>query len=286
MPRDLEGLADIVVLTVKNAMAPLLERLALVERENVDLRAALQSVTDLRERVVTVETKSALPVAPPPAPPAPVDVTPLYERLSVAEAAIDRLGTTEQNVADLRERFAALEVKSAAPTMAAPPDSLTASDVDMRIGERLAPLQASIAEARERLVAVEVRQPIPGPPGKDGLNGTNGKDGADGFAFDDLMVVQQDDRSFSIKALKGDRAKDIGTARFPVQIGRGVFIDGKSYEPGDIVTWAGSSWHCITPTAAKPGEGSKDWQLVVKRGRDGKDGRDAIEPVPVVRVGR
>jgi hypothetical protein len=86
----------------------------------------------------------------------------------------------------------------------------------------------------------------PGPPGKDGLHG---KDGTAGLSFE------------------------------------GVYQDGKSYEFGHLVTWAGSSWHCNEPTTTKPGDGSKAWTLMVKRGRDGKDGRDAVT-VPVVSVGR
>lgn len=51
---------------------------------------------------------------------------------------------------------------------------------------------------------------------------------------------------------------------------RGVYSDQQRYTPGDTVTWAGSCWHCNEPTAAKPGEGSKAWVLMVKRGADAK----------------
>jgi hypothetical protein len=53
---------------------------------------------------------------------------------------------------------------------------------------------------------------------------------------------------------------------------RGVFVDGASYAAGDLVTWAGSAWHCNDATTTKPGDGAKAWTLMVKRGRDGKDG--------------
>ena len=64
-----------------------------------------------------------------------------------------------------------------------------------------------------------------------------------------------------------------------------MYQDGKSYDVGQITTWGGASWHANTATTSKPGDGSKDWTLMVKRGRDGKDGRDA-EVMPVVKVGR
>jgi hypothetical protein len=50
-----------------------------------------------------------------------------------------------------------------------------------------------------------------------------------------------------------------------------------------MVTSGGSCWHCNEPTTTKPGEGSKAWRLMVKRGRDGKDGLNA-PTVPVVKI--
>lgn len=58
---------------------------------------------------------------------------------------------------------------------------------------------------------------------------------------------------------------------FPVAVYKGVF-DGGEYEQGDTATWAGSLWHCNkTGTKAKPGDGSSDWTLAVKKGRDGRE---------------
>lgn len=121
---------------------------------------------------------------------------------------------------------------------------------------------------RERLAVVETRAAVPGPPGPPG------HDGSDGVGFDDLGVTQRDERSFTITATRGDVIKEIGTAHFSLELYRGVWVEGRTYEPGDGVTWAGSEWHCATPTTTKPGDGSKAWTLKVKRGRDGKDGQD------------
>lgn len=91
----------------------------------------------------------------------------------------------------------------------------------------------------ERLASLEAR-PLPvGPPGPAGPPGQDGKDGQDGKPG--LQYL-------------------------------GVYVEGKQYECGDLVTWAGSAWHCNEVTATKPGEASKAWTLMVKRGRDGKDG--------------
>jgi integrin beta 3 len=125
-----------------------------------------------------------------------------------------------------------------------------------------------IGTMRERLAGLEARPPVPGPPGP------AGKDGVDGLGFDDLGVTQADDRSFTITATRGDVVNEIGTASFAIDLYRGVWLEGKAYEPGDGVTWAGSEWHCSAATTTKPGDGSKAWTLKVKRGRDGKDGKD------------
>jgi hypothetical protein len=105
---------------------------------------------------------------------------------------------------------------------------------------RLSQLHTEALDLRalgERVATLETRPPVPGPPGppgKDGADGHPGKDGTPGLRF------------------------------------AGVYVEGTSYEHGDLVTWAGSSWHCNDATTSKPGEGSKAWTLMVKRGRDGK----------------
>jgi len=55
---------------------------------------------------------------------------------------------------------------------------------------------------------------------------------------------------------------------------RNVYREGRTYSVGDAVTWAGSLWHCMAETDAKPGEGNTSWQLAVKRGANGRDGKN------------
>jgi hypothetical protein len=110
--------------------------------------------------------------------------------------------------------------------------------------------------------------------GKDGRDGERGEKGADGLGFDDLDIERPDERTVLIKFTKGDltRSFELGL-NHPVYAG--VFKDGEAYVPGDVVTWAGSSWHCNEATSDKPGGGSKAWSLMTKRGSDGKDGKPA-----------
>jgi len=67
-PAEVEYVVDAAVQTIREALAPVLARLAVAE-------AQLQHVDALRERVTVVETKAH----------APLDLTPLYERVAVLE---------------------------------------------------------------------------------------------------------------------------------------------------------------------------------------------------------
>jgi len=204
---------------------------------------------DLRDRVVIVETKAQQPLRDGSA----VDLTPVTERLAAAEFRLDdeaaKVAQTQTLVDTLTKENAAL---------------------------------------RERVAVAEMRQLVPGPmghDGRDGQNGRDGKDGLDGLGWDDLAVEQVDERTFTVKCLRGLQVKELGTLTFPVEIYRGVYVETKTYDRGDGVTWGGSEWHCNETTTTKPGDGSKAWTLKVKRGRDGKDGRDATS-LPVVSAGK
>lgn len=274
-----EALAQQVVLMIKSALTPILERVSATE-------AKLSTLGDVRDRVVTLETKQAIPTPPDPS------IAEVRERLSALETKFGAFQTKAhgEDVSRVDITAMSLRLDKLASDIAAVREALP-PDVSAALAEKTAALS-------ERIAVLETRAPIPGPmgeggrdgkdgaPGKDGLNGKDGKDGLDGVGFDDLMVEQQGDRSIAIKAARGDKVKVIGTLTMPVQIYRGVFINGKAYEHGDVVTWGGSQWHCNEPTTTKPDDGTKAWTLVVKRGRDGKDGKDAPGALPVVSLGR
>ena len=103
------------------------------------------------------------------------------------------------------------------------------------------------------------------------IQGKDGKDGRDGFGFEDLdACVLDDDRTIELSFRRGDEEKAF-TFKWPTCIYRNVFREGEQYERGDMVTWAGSLWHCDTPTKDKPG--TESWTLAAKKGRDGKDAK-------------
>ena len=250
MPHDPEAFAEMVVLTVKAAMAPLLERIAGLEARLTHAEAVEPSVAALRDRVVAVETKALTPAVE------PVDLTPVIERIAATETRVARLAAVELTLTELRDKCVTLETKSLEMGSSGPSEA----DIELRVRDAVEPLTKALAAANERIAVLEVKPLLPGPPGKDGEPGKDGLDGKDGAP--------------------GLNGKD-GLAGLSYE---GVFQEGKSYDFGNLVTWGGSSWHCNEPTTTKPGEGAKAWTLMVKRGRDGRDGKDA-EVLPVVTVG-
>lgn len=112
--------------------------------------------------------------------------------------------------------------------------------------------------------------------GKDGVDakGEPGKDGKDALGFDDIEVIQDGERTFSLKFVRGDQTKTFGSFVIPAVIDRGVYRPETEYEKGDAVSFGGSIWIAQRSTKSKPeaAESADDWRLGVKRGRDGKDG--------------
>jgi hypothetical protein len=137
------------------------------------------------------------------------------------------------------------------------------------------------AAVRERMAVIETRASVPGP------SGPPGRDGTDGLGFDDLIVDHDGERAFTFKCVRGDVVKVLGTFTIPVPIYRKLWTEGRTYEPGDLVTWSKSIWHCEKSTSLKPdgvyrnGPQAKDfWTLAASRGRDGNDGKDGAPGPP------
>lgn len=112
----------------------------------------------------------------------------------------------------------------------------------------------------------------PGRDGRDGVQGIPGEkgiDGRDGFSPDDLALELKDGRTVVVTLKTGDHEVSREVS-LPVLTDRGVFKLGDDYLQGDGVTYAGGFWIAQKATSASPGDGSGDWRLAVKRGRDGK----------------
>lgn len=110
-----------------------------------------------------------------------------------------------------------------------------------------------------------------GRDGKDGVDGKDGQDGADGFDLRHFTLSQVDERTLILR-FKDLRREISHPVTIPSLIGRGIWNAEKHYQRGDVVTWGGSSFEKVGDGDGKPEDTSKDWRLMVKRGRDGKDG--------------
>jgi hypothetical protein len=151
--------------------------------------------------------------------------------------------------------------------------ALVAQEITKVRAAAAADLTAALAERavpRDGRDGLPGRDGAPGEKGLDGLPGKDGRDGQDGLGFDDFEEEYDGERTFIRRYRRGDRVKEF---RFTVAMDlyRGTWVEGRTYERGDGVTWAGSEWHCHETTRQKPGDGSKAWTLKVKRGRDGRD---------------
>lgn len=90
----------------------------------------------------------------------------------------------------------------------------------------------------------------------------------DGIA---VVIPEMVGKTLKLRVLHSSGRETDLSAHIPVQTYKGVFARGE-HEQGDTVTWAGSLWHCnVTGTKALPGDGSSDWTLAVKKGRDGRE---------------
>jgi hypothetical protein len=100
----------------------------------------------------------------------------------------------------------------------------------------------------------------------------------DGFCDPDVQQLE-DLRTIAVTMKLTSGALATRQFTLPVLIYRGIFKEGEEYTRGDVATWAGSTWHCqAEATRAKPGEGSPDWKLMVKRGAAGKDAAPPLLP--------
>jgi integrin beta 3 len=108
------------------------------------------------------------------------------------------------------------------------------------------------------------------PRPKDGAPGPAGRDGT----LEEVTAEHDGERTVTLVRKDGSR---LVTITLPIPIDRGVWKPGTWYGKGDGVTWGGSFWIAQEATNAKPGESGADsraWRLAVKRGTDGKAGRD------------
>lgn len=109
--------------------------------------------------------------------------------------------------------------------------------------------------------------------GLDGKDGSPGPAGRDGFQLEDFdSEIRDGGRFLTLKFEAGDITHTV-EHQLDVVLDRGGFLEGKTYLPGDGVTFGGEFYIAQAQTAAKP-DASDDWRKAVRRGRDGRNGKD------------
>jgi len=118
------------------------------------------------------------------------------------------------------------------------------------------------------------------------MDGRDGKDGLDGFGFDDQSVDPDVmERKTTMRFRQGERVKEFPLIFHGIQIYQGVYESGKTYLPGDTVSFQGGQWVAKVETSAQPGalDTGRTWQLCVMRGREGKQGPAGAQGPPGLR---
>jgi hypothetical protein len=115
---------------------------------------------------------------------------------------------------------------------------------------------------------------VPGAPGEKGMDGAAGRDGVNGRdAVLENLTVKYDGRRTVTVAWKDGTPLEGGVWALPIPIYEGIYAPGKVYDQYDLVTFGGSVFVAqVAQPTAKPEDGTQ-WRLMVKRGRDGSDGK-------------
>lgn len=197
MPHNPDAFAEMVVLTVKTALAPVLERLAAAEAR-LEIAASQATVmAELRDRVVVVETKSAMPAPVLPVP-EPIDFSPILERVAAAEARLDVLG-------DLRDRVVTAELKATLPD---PIDGLLNNLRDRVMALESKSVTVAVqTDVMDRIDALEDR-PLVAPAPTVDLAPI-----LDRLSKVEMRLDLKADETVPIKAALADATKDIGDIR-------------------------------------------------------------------------
>lgn len=110
----------------------------------------------------------------------------------------------------------------------------------------------------------------------------DGRDGRDAFDLDSFECsIGDDGRTVTLSFKRGEEtiSKSI---KMPAMLYKGVFSRGTEYSENDVVTYGGSMFIATKDAPDGAPGSSDDWKLSVKRGRDGKDGRNGIDKTATV----
>ncbi len=261
------GMAPAVVAIVNQAVAPLIDRIAELEQE-MAAREEPAILTSVDVEAMIARAIDGLPV--------PKDGVDGKDGRDADPADICNL--VDEALPSLVETM----VASAVAALPAPKDGAPGRDgQDGAAGQDGVGLAGALIDRDGDLVLTMTDGSVrplglvvgrDAEPGRDGRDGQDGAPGRDGFSLDDFDSEIRDGGRFLVLSFEAGETRHTVEHQLDIVLDRGVFKDGSEYLPGDGVTWGGSWWIAQEKTGAKPGEGSTDWRLAVKKGRDGRDG--------------
>lgn len=262
---------------VKRELAPLFEQIAALKQELVDARSAIPSEPDIRmiAHGAAKEIVAEMPLAPTaeeivaliPVPKDGLDGAPGEkgepgingkdgrDGIDGKDGAVGEKGEPGRDGVDGKDGEKGIDGRDGA----AGPAGIGLAD---SLLDRDGALVLTMSDGTVKRLGVVV--------GADGAAGRDGKDGAPGKDGDPELL----------RSMVCDEVQKQGTAPLATAY-KGVWKPD-AYKHGDLTTWGGSMWLAKCDTEAKPDTG-EDWVLVVKRGRDGKDGELKVPkpPTPV-----
>lgn len=113
-----------------------------------------------------------------------------------------------------------------------------------------------------------------------------GRDGSDGLGFDDMSAESDGEGRVTLKFMRGQQVKEFPLT-FEIPVYRGYWREGRKCEAGHMLTHEGSVWIAKRANCTKPClENKEDWQLAVRKGRDGRDGANGrdLGPAPAIKL--
>jgi hypothetical protein len=182
--------------------------------------------------------------------------------------------------------------------MQLPLEDILGREIAEIIKEHIAPYRAIVIQQEQRIAALEARKPekgeigLQGPRGEKGDRGDiglrgevgiPGKDGKDGKDGRDGLSIHGEKGEPGPPGPPGQDGKDgVGPSRGRY---RGPWKHDDDFHLDDMVSCGGNGWVCMIEGAKdKPGD-SKQWQLFVRKGSNGKDGERG-PPGPIGPTGK
>ena len=249
---------------VKEATAPLLDRIGQLEKQLADI--VVPSAADAAALVdVEALSKSAAALVPKAEDGKSVtidDVRPLVEELvSKAVAALPAPEKGKDADMDVLKSHVGELVRAIQPAAPLPVPSV--EEIAGTFERRFSDLTLSWErQARDTFEKAADRMPKP-------------KDGQDALSLENFdMALGDDGRTVTVKMQAGETVIE-KSVKIAAVIDRDIFKMDGAYEKGDGVSYGGSFWiaKCDAPKGV-PGSGETDWRCAVKKGRDGKDLRE------------